>query len=82
MQRGWTEKLAMTTAAKKNKKKKNPCEESWGVVELLQAMMVLTSMYKLILCMVSDVCAIRGRTDKTRDVKNAEIVCFCWNHLM
>ena len=48
-------KQEMATAAKKNKKKKKPREESCGVVELLQAMLVLTRMYKLILCMVCDV---------------------------
>ena len=35
------------------------CEESCGVVELLQAMLVLTHMYKLILCMVCDVRTIQ-----------------------
>ena len=48
-------KSAMTTAAKKNEKKKKPCEESCGVVELVQAMLVLTRMYKFIICMVLDV---------------------------
>ena len=47
-------KLATTTEAKKNNKKKKPREESCGVVELVQAMMVLTRMYKLILCMFRD----------------------------
>ena len=51
-------KSAMTMAVKKNKKKKNPCEESCGVVELVQAMLVLTHMYKLILFMFRDVCTI------------------------
>ena len=41
--------------ASKNKKKENPREESCGVVELVQAMLVLTRMYKLIICMVRDV---------------------------
>ena len=48
-------KSAMATAAKKNNNKKKPREESCGVVELVQAMLVLTRMYKLILCMVRDV---------------------------
>ena len=48
-------KLAMATAAKKNNKKNKPREESCGVVELVQAMLVLTCMYKLILCMVRDI---------------------------
>ena len=48
-------KSATTTAEKKNNKKKNPREESCGVVELVQAMLILTRMYKLILCMVRDV---------------------------
>ena len=48
-------KLEMATAAKKNNKKKNPHEESCGVVELVQDMLVLTCMYKLILCMFRDV---------------------------
>ena len=48
-------KLATTTAAKKKNNKKNPREESCGVVELVQAMLVLTRMYKLILCMVHDI---------------------------
>ena len=30
------------------------CEESCGVVELVQAMLVLTRVYKLILCIVRD----------------------------
>ena len=47
-------KSAMTSAAKKNKKKKKIREESCGVVELVQDMLVLTRMYKLILCMVCD----------------------------
>ena len=47
--------LAMATAAKNNINKENPREESCGVVELVQAMMVLKRMYKLILCMVRDV---------------------------
>ena len=51
-------KVATTTEAKKNKKKKKPREESCGVVELLQAMLVLTRMYKLVICMVRDVCII------------------------
>ena len=48
-------KLEMTTAAKKNNNKKKPREESCGVVELVQAMLVLTRMYKLILYMIRDV---------------------------
>ena len=48
-------KSVMTTAEKKNNKKKNPHKESCGRVELLQAMLVLTCMYKLILCLVRDV---------------------------
>ena len=48
-------KLETTTAEKKNNKKKNPREESCGVVELVKDMMVLTRMYKLILCMVRGV---------------------------
>ena len=48
-------KSATTTAVKKNNKKEKPREESCGVVELVQAMLVLTRMYKLILCMVHDV---------------------------
>ena len=47
--------LVTTTAAKKNKRKKNPCEESCGVVYLVQAVLALTRMYKLILCVVRDV---------------------------
>ena len=47
--------LATTTAAKKNKKKNNPRKESCGVVELVQAMMVMTRMSKLILCVLRDV---------------------------
>ena len=35
-------KSVTTTAVKKNINKKNPCEESCGVVELVQAMLVLT----------------------------------------
>ena len=37
-------KSAMATAAKKNNNKKKPREESCGVVELVQAMLVLTCM--------------------------------------
>ena len=48
-------KLVTTTAAKKNNKKKKSREESCGVVELVHAMLVLTRMYKLIICMVRDV---------------------------
>ena len=48
-------KSETTTAAKKNKKKKNPHKKSCGVVELVQAVLVLIRMYKLILCMVRDV---------------------------
>ena len=48
-------KSVMATAAKKNNNKKKLREESCGVVELVQAMLVLTCMYKLILCMVHDV---------------------------
>ena len=48
-------KSAMATVAKNNNNKKKPRKESCGVVELVQAMLVLTCMYKLILCMVRDV---------------------------
>ena len=51
-------KSAMAMAAKKNNNKKDPREESCGVVELVQDMMLLPHMYKLILCMVRDVCNI------------------------
>ena len=53
--REYKKKSATTTVAKKNAKKKKPREESCGVVELVQDMLVLTCMYKLILCMVRDV---------------------------
>ena len=46
---------AMTTAAKNNNNKKKLCEESCGVVELVQAILVLTLLYKVILYMVRDV---------------------------
>ena len=45
-------KSAMATVAKNNNNKKKPRKESCGVVELVQAMLVLAHMYKLILCMV------------------------------
>ena len=48
-------KSEMTTAAKKNNKKKKPRKESRGVVEIVKAMLVLTRMYNLILCMIRDV---------------------------
>ena len=52
MDKEWS---ALTTSAKKNKKKKNnPREESCGVVDLVQTVLLLTGMYKLILCMVRD----------------------------
>ena len=51
-------KSAMATAAKKNNNKNKPREESCGVVEIVQAMLVLMRMYKLILCMVRDVCTL------------------------
>ena len=52
---GGEEKGGTKMTAKKTKRKKNNREESCGVVELVQAMLVLTCMYKLILCMVRDV---------------------------
>ena len=59
MRRGWTKKKSeTTTAAKNNNNNKKPREESCGVVELVQAMLVLTHMYKLILFMFRDVCTI------------------------
>ena len=48
-------KSATTTTANKNNNNKKPREESCGVVELVQAMLVLTRIYKVILCMVRDV---------------------------
>ena len=48
-------KSAMATVAKKNNNKKKPRKESCWIVELVQDMLVLTRMYKLILCMVRDV---------------------------
>ena len=48
-------KSEMATVAKENNRKKNPCKESCGVVELVKAMLALMRMYKLILCMVRDV---------------------------
>ena len=53
--RMYKKRFAMATASKKDNNKKKPREESCGVVELVQAMLVLTCMYKLILCMVCDV---------------------------
>ena len=51
-------KSATTMAAKKNENKKKPREESCGVVKLVKDILVLTRMYKLIMCMASDVCTI------------------------
>ena len=49
-------KWATTTSERKHKKKKKkPREESCGVVKLVQAILVLTCMYKLIICVVCDV---------------------------
>ena len=51
-------KSATTTVAKRINIKKKPRKESCGVVELVQAILVLTRMYTLIIRMVRDVCAI------------------------
>ena len=51
-------KSETTTAAKNKKNNKKPRKESCGVVELVQAILVLTCMYTLIIRMVRDVCAI------------------------
>ena len=59
-------KSATTTASKKNNNKKKPRKESCGVVELVQNMLVLTHMYKLILCMVRDVRNIMARVQAKR----------------
>ena len=48
-------KSVMATAAKKNNKKNKPREESCGVVELVQAMLVTKRMCKLILCIFYEV---------------------------
>ena len=48
-------KSTTTTVAKKNNNKKKPRKQSCGVVEIVQAMLLLTRMYKLITCMVHDV---------------------------
>ena len=46
---------AMATAMKKTNNKKEPNKESCGFMDLVQDILVLTRMYKLILCMVRDV---------------------------